>query len=73
MDKKFKIKPAKREIRIVADAGEPPVIIPVIVVAVDIHVALVVVPAVEGEQYYAKRRLCHCPLNTLGAVSNFVS
>ena len=31
----------------VAEAGEPPVVVPVIVVAVDVHVALVV-PAVEG-------------------------
>ena len=30
-----------------ANAGEEPVVIPVIVVAVDVHVALVVVPPVE--------------------------
>jgi hypothetical protein len=34
----------------VADAGEPPVVIPVIVVTVDIHVALVAI-AVESEMY----------------------
>jgi hypothetical protein len=31
----------------VAETGEPPVVIPVVVVAVDVHVALVVVPLVE--------------------------
>ncbi len=31
----------------VAEAGKPPVVIPVVVVAVDVHVALVV-PVVEG-------------------------
>lgn len=34
-----------------AKAGKPPVVIPVILVPVDVHVALVVVPAVEGEMY----------------------
>ena len=32
----------------VANAPDPPVVIPVIVVAIDVHVALVVVPPVEG-------------------------
>ena len=32
----------------VADAAKPPIVIPIIVVAVDIHVALVIVPLVEG-------------------------
>lgn len=34
-----------------ADAGEPPVVIPVVVVAVDVHVALVV-PPVERDELY---------------------
>jgi hypothetical protein len=38
----------EREMKRVADAGEPPIVIPVIVVAVDIHIALTIVPAVEG-------------------------
>lgn len=35
----------------VADAREPPVVIPVIVVAVDVHVTLVVPPVERGELY----------------------
>jgi len=36
-----------------ADAREPPVVVPVVVVAVDVHVALVIVPAIErGDLYY---------------------
>ena len=35
----------------VAHASEPPVVIPVVVVAVDVHVALVIVPTVEGDYY----------------------
>lgn len=36
----------------VAEASEPPVVVPVVVVHVDIHIALVVVPPVErGEMY----------------------
>jgi hypothetical protein len=35
----------------VANASEPPVVIPVVVVAVDVHVALVVVPLVERGEY----------------------
>ena len=31
----------------VAETGEPPVVIPVVIVAVDVHVALIVVPPVE--------------------------
>ncbi len=31
-----------------AKAGKPPVVVPVILIAVDVHVALVVVPAVES-------------------------
>ena len=34
-----------------AKPGEPPVVIPVVVVAVDIHVALVVIPLVERGEY----------------------
>lgn len=30
------------------ETSEPPVVVPVCVVAVDIHIALVIVPAVEG-------------------------
>jgi hypothetical protein len=36
----------EREMKRVSDAGKPPVVVPVVVVAVDVHVALVV-PAVE--------------------------
>lgn len=32
----------------VADTGEKPVVVPIVVVAVDVHVTLVVVPAIEG-------------------------
>jgi hypothetical protein len=32
----------------VADSTDPPVVIPVVVVAVDVHVTLIVVPLVEG-------------------------
>jgi hypothetical protein len=32
----------------VAETSEPPVVVPVVVVAVHVHVALVVVPAIEG-------------------------
>jgi len=35
----------------VADAREPPVVVPVVVVAVDVHVALVVPPVERGELY----------------------
>ena len=44
-----KLNPAKagREIKRVADTGEPPVVIPIVVVAIDVHVAIVVVPLVE--------------------------
>jgi hypothetical protein len=31
-----------------ADAGKPPVVIPIIVVAVDIHIALVIIPVECG-------------------------
>jgi hypothetical protein len=31
----------------VATPGKPPVIIPIVVIAVDVHIALVVVPAFE--------------------------
>jgi hypothetical protein len=49
----------------VADAGEPPVVIPVVVVAIHVDVALVVVP-VESE--CTTHHQWHCPLNTLRAV-----
>lgn len=34
----------------VAEASEPPIVIPVVVVAVHVHVPLVVVPAIERGQ-----------------------
>jgi hypothetical protein len=45
----------------VANAAEPPVVIPIVIVAVNIHVTLVVVPLVEGGYYYTKRLPCHHP------------
>ena len=36
-----------REMKRVAEAGKPPVVVPVVVVAVDVHVALVVVPPIK--------------------------
>lgn len=50
-----------------AEAGEPPVVIPVIGVAVNVHVALVV-PAVEGDLNVMKRHQYHHLLNTLKVV-----
>lgn len=41
-----------REMKKVADTSEPPVVIPIVVVTVDVHVALVIVPAVEGDHLY---------------------
>ncbi len=35
----------------VADTGETPIVIPVIVVTIDVHVALIVVPTIEGGLY----------------------
>jgi len=66
----------EREIKRIAQTGKPPVVIPVIVVAVDVHVALVIIPAIEGSHYFAKYRLFHHPLkflNDLRIESNFVS
>jgi len=54
--------------RIVAAAGEPPVVIPPIVVAVDVHIALVI-PTVERGRIRAKCHPYHHPLNILRAVS----
>jgi hypothetical protein len=34
----------------VANTAEPPIVIPVVVVAVDVHVALIVVPLVERDE-----------------------
>ena len=45
----------------VADASEPPVVIPVVVVAVDVHVALVI-PAVERGIVCIEYHLFHCRL-----------
>lgn len=44
-----KLNPASagREIKRVADAGKLPIVVPIVVVAVDVHVALVVVPPIE--------------------------
>ena len=36
-----------------SDASEPPIVVPVVVVAVDVHVALVI-PAVERGELYDK-------------------
>ena len=44
----------------VAAAREPPVVVPVIVVAVDVHVALVI-PAVERGRNRMGRHPYHCP------------
>ncbi len=55
----------------IANAGEEPVVIPVVVVAVDVHVTLVV-PPVEGRDC-AKHHLYHCPSNILRTVSNLAS
>lgn len=54
----------RREMKRVAHAGKPPVVIPVVVVAVDVDVPLIV-PAVEGNGFHAKYRPFHHPLNTL--------
>ena len=50
-----------REMKRVADASEPPVVIPVVVVAVDVHVALVI-PAVERGIVCIEYHLFHCQL-----------
>ena len=39
------------EMKRIAHASEPPVVIPVIVVAVDIHIALAVPPVERGESW----------------------
>ena len=41
----------RREMKRIAEASEPPVVIPLVVVAVDVHITLVVVPTVEGNLY----------------------
>ena len=56
----------------VAEASKPPVVIPVVVVAVDVHIALVVIPAVEGGNC-VRCHPWHCPSNILGAESYVVS
>ena len=47
----------------VADAPDPPVVIPIVVVAVDVHVVLVI-PAVERDDRVASHQNHH-PLNIL--------
>ena len=39
----------EREMKKVADATDPPAVIEIVLITVDIHVTLVVVPPVEGE------------------------
>ncbi|KKR41614.1 MAG: hypothetical protein UT78_C0023G0005 [Candidatus Nomurabacteria bacterium GW2011_GWF2_40_12] len=59
----------------VADASEPPVVIPVVVVAVDVHVALVV-PVIERGIVCTGYHLFHCrPRHNLmlEVVLNFIS
>ena len=41
----------EREMKRVANASEEPVVVPVVVIAIDVHVALVIVPAIEGGLY----------------------
>lgn len=41
---------AGREMKRVAVTSEPPVVVPVIVVAIDVHITLVVVPPVERDR-----------------------
>ncbi len=52
------------EMKRVAKAGEPPVVIPVIVVAVDVHVPLVIPPVERGEPCII-HHLFQLPQNTL--------
>jgi hypothetical protein len=40
-----------REMKRVAKTGKPPVVVPVVVVAVDVHIALVIPPVERGELY----------------------
>ncbi len=44
----------------VAETGKPPVVVPVVVVVIDVHVALIV-PPVESRRHRTERHLCHCP------------
>ena len=53
--------------KIVATASKPPVVIPLVVVAVDIHITLVI-PTVEGRPHCMGHHPYHCSSNTLGAV-----
>ncbi len=57
--------------RRVATAPKTPVVVPVVVIAVDVHVALVV-PLVEGRDYVMGHPH-HCPSNRLRAESNSAS
>ena len=40
-----------REMKRIAEPSKPPIVIPVVVVAVDVHVTLVVVPLVKGDRF----------------------
>ena len=58
----------------IADEGKPVVVVPVVLEPIEVGLALgAVEPDVATvllalERKCAKRRLCHCPLNTLKAV-----
>jgi len=63
VDKGYKVKPPKgvEKIKRVANATDKPIVIPIILIAVAVHIALVV-PMVEGDLvYYVKRRPYHYP------------
>lgn len=59
--------------RKVANTSEPPVVVPVVVVAVDVHVPLAVPPVERGDRFCMKCPLDHHLLNTLKVVSNLAS
>jgi hypothetical protein len=54
----------------IAHATEPPIVVPVIVVAVDVHVPLVVPPVERDEHFCIKYHLNHHLSNTLKVVSH---
>jgi hypothetical protein len=56
-----------REKEVVADTGKPPVVVPVVVVAVDVEVPLIAIPIERSD--CAKSRLDHCSRIILQAVS----
>lgn len=59
------------EIKKVARAGKPPVVVPVIVILIHVEVPLIVVPV--EDRVCAKQHLCHHPLNTLRIESDSIS